>query len=494
MSGSISIPNYPANNRVPGFYFALDATKANTATPGRRVLAIGQMTGGAAQPNVAAISAGLADAQGKYGASSQCAHAVKRYRQIDTVGELWVLPLADDTAAKAATGGFVVTGTAAVAGTIPFYVGDRLVPVPVNAGDGGATITANQVAKAATMPDLGVTFAVSSNPIASTITAANKGLSGNDIQLGVALLGAAGGESIPAGLTVTISPMAGGTQNPTTLAAALAALGDKSFDLIFHPYNDTASLNVIQAFLSDTAGRWRPTNQQFGHGITAVRGTLGTVTAFGVTRNDQHHSIMPISDSPSSPLAWAAQLAAQAAVSMRDNPARPIADLALAVLPPSLTGRFTFDQRESLLFDGLSTHRVDDSGTVWIERLTTTYQTNALGAPDDSYLDIETLLTLQVAIQDMKTFFGTQFSRMILVDDAAKITAGQPATNSKLARAAIVSRYRYQCAQLWCQDADGFAAAVVVRNAGGGVLQCLLPFRIANQLRVVACNVQFTKP
>ncbi len=492
MSASISIPNYNASNRVPGYYFAVDPSKANTGTINRRVLIVAQMVAGVAVPGVAMISSGLADAQAKYGPSSQAAHAVGRYRGIDNVGELWVLPMADDPASQKASGGFAFTGPATVAGTLSLYIGDRLVSLPVNLGDSAAATAANFQALIAADPTFGVTATIAGAAV--TLKAANGGLCGNDLLLGLNLLGTGGGQATPAGVGVTITPMTGGTTNPTALASALAALGETAFDLFLHPYSDTGSLNAFQNFLSDTSGRWEATNQLFGHAITAVRGTFGTVTAFGVTRNDQHASIMPVSDSPSSPLAWAAEITAWAAITMRNNPAIPLADVALTVMPPSVAGQFIFNQRESLLYDGLSTHRVDASNTVYLERVTTTYQRNALGVADNSYLDIETPLTLEVVIQDFKAFLAAQCSRKILVADGTKIPGGSPAITAQIIGAMCVSRYRVQAGNFWVQDVVGFAAEIEAVNAGGGAVQLLLPIRIGDQLRIVAANVQFTKP
>ncbi|MCJ8352695.1 hypothetical protein [Novacetimonas hansenii] len=57
MSGSITVPGYPTSNRVPGFYFALDNSRANTASYGRRVLIIAQATTGAALAGTARLRA-----------------------------------------------------------------------------------------------------------------------------------------------------------------------------------------------------------------------------------------------------------------------------------------------------------------------------------------------------------------------------------------------------------------------------------------------------
>ncbi|NHN83666.1 phage tail protein [Acetobacter musti] len=494
MSGSITVPGYSDTNRVPGFYFSLDNSKANTATVARRVLIMGQMLtgGGVGTAGVATISAGYSDAVAKYGAGSQCALMVQAYRAIDTTGELWVLPLADDAAAVAATGGFTISGAATAAGTLSLYIGDALVSVGVSSGDTAAIVVASAVTAINSVSGLPVT-ATAGTASNVVLTARNKGMAGNDMLLGISLLGTSGGQSIPAGLTVIANAFSGGTTNPTTIAEVLDNQGERIYDLVLHPYSDTGSLTALKEWLSTSTGRWAPMVQLYGHAITAYRGAFGQATAFGAALNDEHATIMPISDSPSSPLIWAAQIGAQTAISMRTNPALPVTGLALTVMPPTDAGRFILTERNSLLWDGLSTFTVDDSGTVNIERLVTTYQTNAEGLPDNSYLDIETMLTAQVCMQDMRTWLGSQFAGFILVADGTKISAGIKATTAALIGKSCASRYRYQCQQLWCQNADVFSSGLVAVNSGNGVVKLLMPYDFANQLRVIAGDVQFTK-
>ncbi|MFT8699071.1 phage tail sheath subtilisin-like domain-containing protein [Acetobacter orientalis] len=492
MSGSISVPGYSSSNRVPGFYLALDNTGANTASMARRVLIVGQMLATApAKAGVPEISGGVTDAIAKYGVGSQCHIMLRDYRTIDSTGEVWVLPLADDAAAQAATGSITLTGPALAGGTLPLYIADQLVPVGVSVGDTVTAIAANIVAAAKAIPSLPVTLSAAAGVV--TVTARNKGLCGNDITMGVALLGTAGGQSVPTGVTVALAQLAGGTQNPTSLQTALASLGSRVYDLIAHPYTDTASLTAFKNLLDNSIGRWSPMQQLYGHHITALRADYGTATTFGLAQNDPHGTVMPISDSPASPMSWAAQLMAVTAVSMRENPALPVRGLALTLMPPTDAGRFAFDESNSFLHDGLSTFTVDDSGTVLTERLVTTYQENSAGVPDDSYLDIETLLTAQVCMQDMRTYLASRYARTILVADGSKIPAGAQATTAQLIGSSAVARYRWQCTQLWAQNPDIFAANIVCENAGGGQVRLQLPYDFANQLWVIAADIRFTK-
>jgi phage tail sheath gpL-like len=73
----------------------------------------------------------------------------------------------------------------------------------------------------------------------------------------------------------------------------------------------------------------------------------------------------------------AAALAAQTAISVRADQAQPIRDVFLAdVLAPPVSSRFSLSQRNTLLFDGISTFNVDNAGNVILEKLITTYQFN----------------------------------------------------------------------------------------------------------------------
>ncbi|WP_232227928.1 hypothetical protein [Asaia astilbis] len=71
-------------------------------------------------------------------------------------------------------------------------------------------------------------------------------------------------------------------------------MGERVYDLIIHPYTDSGSLRALKETL---ASRWSPMSQLYGHAITAFRGSYGEATKFGLEQNDQHATVMPISDS-----------------------------------------------------------------------------------------------------------------------------------------------------------------------------------------------------
>lgn len=491
MADTISVSGYSSDNRVPGVFFALDASKANTATVRRRVLIAAQMLDTATgTPDIAVECAGITSTQGIYGMGSQIALMVEAYRKIDPNGELWILPLSNPQGSKA-TGSLQLGGAATQSGKISLYIGDQLIEQYVDLGDSAATIAktfADRVNAVVTVP-----VQASVKDALVTFTAKNSGQCGNNISLGLNLLGEVSGQRLPTGITATLTAMQNGVGVPSSLSSSLAGLGQRQFDLFIHPYTDIQSLSVFTDLLNDQSGRWQTTNQLYGHSITACAGTYGEVTALGDTLNDQHMTLMATSDSPTHPMIWAAQVGAQVAVSMRDNPAIPITGLVLNVMPPTDLGCFTFTERNSLLYDGISTFIVNDNNDVAIERLITTYKRNAYGNDDDSYLNIETVLTAALSIQDMKQYLASQFSRYVLLRDGAKITAGQQATTAELIGKTCIARYRTQASRLWVQDAEGFASELKAENIGKGTVKLLMPYRFSDQLFVIAGNCQFTK-
>ena len=247
MSGTITVPNYPANNLVPGVYFNVSPSGANTATQPQRGLIIGQKRfAGAYQQNQPILMVAKNDVYaGGNGPNAMISRMFDRYRMSDPTGEVWGLPLSDDAAATATVVTLTVTGTATAAGSLSFMIGGQPVNVGVNVGDLNTAIAANINATANAVAALPATATVATNVV--TLTADNQGQAAGDLDVRLNYYGSAGNQSTPAGVMVAIATTAG-TGNPSTgLATALSNLGNKTFDFIVCPYTDTASLNLIDS-------------------------------------------------------------------------------------------------------------------------------------------------------------------------------------------------------------------------------------------------------
>jgi len=487
----VGFKEYAPSNRTPLFFAELDNSRANQATQGQRTLIIGQMLStGTFTAGTQVLAESVDWVKQRAGAGSMLALQMEWYRKRDRTGEVHVLPLADAGSAVAATGTITVGAIPTGTGTIPLYIGGKAVPVLVSPSLSTTTLVASAIAAAINADtDLPVTATPATAVV--TLTAKNKGLSGNDIDIRLAYRGTLGGEVMPAGVTLTLVQLSGGTLNPT-LDTALAGLGDELFDFIVLPYTDSTSLDAIKAFL---AARWSWDRMLYGHAFAGFRGTLSDASTAGSARNDPHVTIMPMNNSPTPPWLLGANLAGAVAVSLRADPGLPLHGLALDVLPPPPQSRFTITERNVLLYDGMSSFIVAADGTVTTERIITTYQTNPLGQPDDSYLDVEKLFTLMFVIRDLKTFVTSTYGRFKLASDGTIYRAGSNIVTPAVIRDGLLGRYRFLEREGYVQEYDRFRENLIVERNGGNScrVDALLPIIPIDQLRQVVGLVQFRK-
>ena len=500
---SVPFKQIPANLRVPLFYAELDNSQANTSQNNQRALIIGQINGaglpnsipaGQAAPNVPIISQGGSDAAIQGGPGSMLHLMTNAYRLNDNFGEVWYLPLADDPAAVAATGSINFTAPPTASGVLSLYIAGVKISQTVL-----STMTAAQLATAlaATVnatPSLPVTALVDGVTLSKVnFTALNKGPAGNDIDLRVNYLGTRGGEALPVGLAYTITAMASGATAPS-LTTALSNLGSQAFDFIVLPYTDATSLAAIATLLADTTGRWSWANQLYGHAFSSARGTLGTLQTLGSGLNNQHTTMLGFNDSPTPNWVWAAALTGAAAPSLRADPAMPLHTLTIAgVLAPPLQSRFQLTDRNTLLWTGISTFTVADDGTVAIENLITTYQKNAFGNADNSYLQVETLFNLAYVLRALKTVVTSKYSRVKLAANGTRFAQGSGIVTPNMIRADLIAQYRTMEYAGEVQNGDAFKAGLIVQQnaANPNRVDVLYPGILIDQLNIFALLMQF---
>lgn len=486
----------PNNIRVPGFYAEIDPSHANTASPNLRALLIGSMlASGAAVAGAPQLSLSPDDAKTQYGQGSMLARMVKTYRLNDTFGELWTLPMADAGGGVKAAGSISFVGPATAAGTLSLYIAGDLVTVAVTSGMTAVQLATALAAACVANADLCVDTVVDgAQAFKVDFTAKNAGVAGNDIDMRLNYLSSRSGEVTPPGIVPTIVPMATGATNPT-LGPALATLQDLPFEFIGCAYTDAAALTAMTAFLNDVSGRWSWQTEIFGHYLVASRGTFSGLTTIGNGLNDQHSSDLGMNDTPTPMWRVAAALTAQAAISVRADPSIPLRQVILQdVQAPPPSSRFSQSQRNTLLFDGISTFNVDQAGNVILEKLITTYQKNSFNAPDNSYLDVETLFTLAAVIRELKTVVTSKYGRTKLAADGTFVTPGSDVVTPAMIKADLIAKYReLEQERGWVQQSAAFAAALVVQKnaANPNRVDVLFPAILIDRLDVFATLAQF---
>jgi phage tail sheath gpL-like len=187
-------------------------------------------------------------------------------------------------------------------------------------------------------------------------------------------------------------------------------------------------------------------------------------------------------------------VAATAATALRADPARTVQTLqVVGPLPPAPSDLFTKANRQTLLTSGIATVDVTQSGAVRLERMVTTYQTNAYGVNDQSYLDTETLYDLMFVTRDLRAFVTQTFPRAKLAQDGTRAGAGSSVVTPRAVKAALVSRYAALEALGMVQNTASFAAGLVVQINGQDPnrLDVLYDPILMGNLRIFATLNQF---
>lgn len=484
---SISFNDIPSDIRVPLTYVEFDNTRAVTSTPEdpRRAMVLGQRLATGTQAAHAPVRVLSADhAVALFGQGSMLAAMFAALKKADSYTETWAIALDDDAAGQKATGTVTLSGTANVSGTLNLYVGGARVRIAVVAGDALAALATRLAAAINANADLPMLAAAVGSVV--TLTCKWAGETGNDIDLRLNYYA----EDTPKGLTVALAQPSGGTANPE-LDDALAALGDQWWHAVISPYTDGASRTAIE---DELAKRWGPLKQAEGFCYTAFRGTHGESGAHGESANTQLTTCMGTGPSPTPPYIWAAVNGIVATASLGIDPARPLQTLVLpGILPPALKDRWTMEERNLLLHDGISTYMVLASGQVAIERQITMYRANSYGMPDPSYLDICTPATLGYFRYAVRSRITQRFPRHKLASDGTRYGAGQAIVTPSVIRAELLGLFRELEERGLVEDFEAFKDGLIVeRNASDrNRVDVLCTPDLVNQFNVFAACVQF---
>jgi len=498
----VSFNRIPDGLRVPLFWAEFDATQAGYLASAQPACLLGhKLTTAPGAELVPVLVSGVDQAIALFGAGSLLADMVDAYRQNDPTGELWCVAV-PVPAGAAQTRTVTFTGTATAAGTVAVYVGGRRVALAVTTTSTPDAMATALAAEINAHPLIAMSAAAAAGVV--TLTARHTGELGSGIDVALNLRGVNGGEWTPAGLTVAVADGTAGTgsPDPDDIAAAFATLADAEYDFIGVPWSDVGTLDACQDATNDATGRWAWDKQLYGHVFSARSGwrddsaaeQVADLVGYGSARNDPHLSLLGYPASPSPPWRFAAALTAEAAVGIREDPARPLQTLPLlGVVFAARGSRFTVGDRQSLLYHGIATCTVGLDGVVRIERSITTYQKNAFGQSDPSWLDVQTPATLQYLVRTLRNAILTKFPRHKLANDGTRFGAGQAIVTPNILKAELVAQYSGLEDLGMVENMDAFKAFLIVERdpVDPNRVNVLLPPDLVNQLRIFAALVQF---
>ena len=488
---AIAFNQIPTILRTPGTYSEFDASRAvqGIAPLPSKILVVGSMfTGGSEEGSPLTPYTILSNTDGDrlFGVGSQLARMLKKLKGANELTEVTAIGAVDDGAGVAATKTATIVGTASEDGVLQFLVAGQRMPVAVSSGDTATDMAAAVVA--AVTADTELPFTAANVAGVVTFTARHAAAFTQDLDIRLNYFDR---EALPAGVTsVTIADAVSGATNPD-VATVIAVLPEEFFTTVITGWNDSANMGLLE---TEALRRWGPLVQQDMHIIAAVAGDFSALSTYGSGRNSQFSSAMGAGESPSPDYEWAAVLGA--VEEAEPDPARPRQTLRLpGLLAPARADQFIQSERNLLLQAGVATHIVDQGGNVFIERLITTYQTNALGTDDPTFLDITTLRTLFALRYTWNTRISLKYPRHKLADDGTVVAPGQPIVTPSTIRGEAIAIYGEWTDQGWVEGAalDQFKdELVVLRNASDvNRIDIQLPPDIINQFRVLASQFQF---
>ena len=488
---AVSFNKIPANLRLRLYYAELDASRAGTFTNNRRILVLGHGTGNATD-NTLQRFATAGSVRTKTGRGSMLDRMCNHLRLGNGFDDAWFIDVPEPAAGVAATGTITAVGTTAASGTLSLYIAGQKIALAVLAGD-TATAAATKIAAAINAAlDLPVTAAASAAVV--TLTARWKGVTGNDIDIRANYLGALGSEALPAGTSVTIAAMSGGSGVPD-LNNAIAAIGDEEFETIIHCWTDSGTLNAIDvAWGHGDDGRWGWLRQLYGHVWSARNGSFGDLGTFGDARNGGEQTTWGYYGSPTPPWERAASLGGVVHRALMNDPARPLGTLEIpGVLPAAAEDRFTAAEKNAMLYDGIMACDETADGRIVINQVVTHYQRNAFGLEDNALVKVNTKATYAYVMRSQRLWISQRFPRSKLANDGTRFGAGQAIVTPVSAKAEVYAHYREMETLGLVENAEQAMRNTIVERdpTNPDRLNVLYAPDFVNQLDVFAVIAQF---
>ena len=485
---SISFNSIPTDIRTPGHYNEFDGSKALRGLPAiphiALIVAPRLSTGDVADLTPFQITSPT-KAETGFGRHSVGSFMGKMFKKNNKYTEVWGIGVANNGSGVAATGTVTIVGTTSAVGVFCLYIAGIRIPVTIPSG---STPTAAAVLIVAACSDYELPVTAANTAGVITFTARNTGTTGNKIDIRLNYIE---GEKLPAGMTsAAVVAMASGATDGD-VAGAIAALGDVQYHTIISAWDDDTNLDLFEAELLD---RWGPMEQKEGHLFAATKGSQGTMSTAGNARNSFNSTVMGSGLSPSPTYEWAAAVGAVDAFQTSVDPFRPRTTLPLeGILPPAKASILTRPERQILLTDGISTYTVDSSGKVLIERLITTYQTNASSVADVTYLDIMTVRGLAALRYTQNARIASRFPRHKLADDGTNFAPGQAIVTPSIIRTELIALFLEWVAAGWVENLAQFKTDLIVQRSQTDVnrVDILSPPDLINAFLVSATSTQF---
>ncbi|KNC89704.1 phage tail sheath subtilisin-like domain-containing protein [Trabulsiella odontotermitis] len=397
----IQFDSIPNSIRKPGQYLEFNTRTAVNTLPGnpQRMLIIGPMLDTATvAPLVATAVFSDDEASQLFGTGSLAAAMAAAAIKANAYLQLSVIGLENGEAGVPAKGTLKITGAATKSGTLTVLIAGTEVAVNVDNGALPADIIPALVTAMGQKPELLVTGAYDVEGGALTLTCRSWGEWGNDITLSAS--------TTATGLTLTVTPMAGGEKNPD-IQPALDAVFTAGHNILVNPFSTDTALAAFSEHLTATGNA---IEKRGAIGCSGWTSTLGSGITLAHNVNDGRISIPWYRGSVKLPAILAAAYAA--VLASEEDPARPLNGLPLTGMDVVAESQYeSRTEQESALHNGLTPIEVGPGNTVQIVRAVSAYIVNPQGVEDPALLDITSIRTLDYTRKACADRIGLRFPR-----------------------------------------------------------------------------------
>lgn len=399
MSGNDNIvfKDIPLDLFDPGVYAEIGKAQSNDlpADPTNVLIMSQRTSAGTAPAGVVTRCSRVEEAKAAFGPGSMAHLMFAAALHADPYADISVVALDDveggEGGGNAAMGTLEMTDSPTATGTVVLYIAgmkdiiaQTRIPLNVAAGVSQDVFHAAVIAAINARVDLPVTAALHEEEVGSKveITAKNNGKCGNGIDIRI---GYFDDEKLPAGMAITLTPMADGNGDPD-VADALAAIGDTQYMAFIMPWTDSSNISTLEAELES---RWGPMVRKDGTAYTALAATLSGATTWCATRNNLNMATLPVNESPTPSWIIASVLGTVCERERAKDPGLHLRGVEMpGVMLPIETLRFTGPERNMLLKNGLSAYTTTRDGRMLLARVVSNYQTDSFDFDDDTFMDI----------------------------------------------------------------------------------------------------------
>ena len=456
---AISFTEIPEALLVPGQYQEIDNSLAGSVGDVKRALMIGTMAASGTAAAEKAVQVRSADKAKKlFGSGSPASVMTAEFLKHNTTEELWVLPIAEPSAGLKWNRSFEIAASNAVAGSVEVEINGKAINVPVNYNATADDIAGSIVAAVNGMENCPVEAEVLSGESGKSsvkISSVVKGVTGNYNTVSI--------NSLSKGVSIQAKEAVLGTLNPE-IEVPLKNLGAVRYHYIASDFADSKNIKTMANELND---RYTALRQIDGRCFIALSGEMGESSSEGTMLNSAqevncpHIVLVPRGKSVQAPCVWASAWCAKVSRRLSDDPASNTTDIEINDL---LADEFNFDDRQDLLLNGISTYRIDGSGTLLVERVVTSYTENSDGARDTSYLDVQMVETVSAIRTKINQEARKRFKSWKLARTEENFGAGSKVMTPGVWRSFLAELYQSFFIQevQWCQDFESYKNSIIV--------------------------------